>query len=111
MKRKAFLIVLVLGFALICSSAKADFYVIAAGGRLIGTEIKFLPYTITSSGFYYIKKDLTSIGSGIIVESDNVTIDLMGYSLIGPGSGSGNGIYMDDRNNVKIRNGTIKEFG
>ena len=111
MRRIVFLVMLVLGFTSICSPAKADFYVIAAGGRLIGTEIRSLPYTITSPGFYYIKQNLTSIGDGIIVESDDVTIDLMGYSLIGQGSGSDSGIYMRDRRNVEIRNGTIKEFG
>ena len=37
----------------------------------------------------------------------------MGYSLNGPGSGSGNnnGIYMNGRSNVEVRNGTVRGFG
>jgi hypothetical protein len=40
--------------------ALADFYVIAGGGLPAGTEIKSLPAQISSSGFYFIKKDLNS---------------------------------------------------
>mgnify|MGYP001551303939 CR=1 FL=1 len=96
------------------TSAYADFYVVAGGGKKVGTEIKALPYTITESGFYFITKDLTcAVGShGISIDTDNVTIDLMGFSLIGPGGPAGNydGIYMNVRTNVEIRNGTIRDF-
>jgi parallel beta-helix repeat protein len=63
-------------------------------------------------GFYYITKDLTVSGShGITVTADHVTLDLMGFSLIGSGSGNYNGVYMNARTNVEIRNGTIRNFG
>jgi parallel beta-helix repeat protein len=79
----------------------------------IGTEIKFLPYEIDSPGFYYITQDLTSPAGthGITITADNVTLDLMGFSLIGHG-GTGNydGVFMDGRTNVEIRNGTIMNF-
>jgi len=79
-----------------------------------GTEITSLPYTISSSGFYFLTKDLTSDGTsmGIIFNADNVTIDLMGFSLIGPGTGGGGpyGIYLGLQSNIEIRNGTVRDF-
>jgi len=93
--------------------ALADFYVIAGGGLPAGTEIKSLPAVISSSGFYFIKKDLTcgAGAHGITITADHVTLDLMGFSLIGPGgSGSYDGVYMNGRTNVEIRNGTIRDF-
>jgi len=80
----------------------------------IGTEITSLPRTIYSSGFYYITQDLTCPSSSncITIAADNVTLDLMGFSLIGPG-GTGsyyNGVRMFGRTNVEIRNGTVMNF-
>lgn len=95
---------LVLGF----SVAWAD-----SGRAGVGKEILALPYKITSPGFYYIKKDLSCPkgSSGITILTNDVTLDLMGFSLIGPGgSGDYDGIYMHTRKNVEIRNGTIKGF-
>ena len=73
--------------------------------------ISSLPHTISTSGSYYITGDLNSTGSGITVNTNNVSIDLMGYSLIGPGSGTNYGVYMHGRDNVEVRNGTIRDFG
>ena len=94
------------------SNTSADFYVIA-GSKGVGTKINALPYTISSSGFYFIAKDLSCAGGspGITITADNVTLDLMGFSLIGPGGTSGyHGIWMDARTNVEIRNGTVRNF-
>ena len=93
------------------SIAFADFYVIA-GSRGVGTKITSLPYTISSSGFYFIDKDLAcSTGTGIFIDANDVTLDLMGFSLDGSGgAGTYRGIYMSGRTNVEIRNGTIKNF-
>jgi len=94
------------------ADVSADFYVIA-GSQGVGTEIRSLPYTISSSGFYYITKDLScEAGShGITINVDNVTVDLMGFSLVGPGgTGDDDGIYMMGRENVGIRNGTVRNF-
>ncbi len=79
-----------------------------------GTAISSVPYTISTSGSYYLTKELqTTSGSqnGITVNADNVTIDLMGFSLIGTGSGNGCGIFMNGRKNVEIKNGTVRNFG
>ncbi len=49
-------------------------------------------------------------GNGITVNADNVTLDLMGFALIGPG-GSGIGVasgFSTTRRNNAIRNGVIR---
>jgi hypothetical protein len=89
--------------------ADGDFYVVAGGGG-VGTKITYLPHTINSAGFYYLGKDLTSTGYGIIINVNNVTIDLMGFSINGSGGNVLQGIEMYGRNNVEVRNGTVKSF-
>ena len=66
---------------------------------------------IDSPGNYVLSGDRFCSGDGIRVEADDVTIDLDGFSLVGPDSGSSVGIFMDGRRNVEIRNGTIRDFG
>ena len=87
--------------------ASGDFYVITVGG--VGTKITSVPHTITQPGFYYLAKNLSSTGSGILVTADDVTIDLMGFTLTGPGS-TNNGINISGQKNVEVRNGTIKSY-
>ncbi|HEY9074380.1 MAG TPA: hypothetical protein VIN67_09640, partial [Desulfobaccales bacterium] len=93
--------------------ADGDFYVIAGGGAAVGTKITSVPYEIKNSGFYYLGGNLTSSGSGnaITVNADNVTLDLMGFSLSHSGPlVAGYGIRMSGRYNVAIRNGTVSFF-
>jgi hypothetical protein len=110
MKRKMWLLAF-LGAVLLSAGtawAQDEFYVIAGGG--VGTRITSLPYTISTPGFYYLAGNLSYSGSsnGITVDSDDVTFDLMGFRLSGPGSGSGKyAIYMSSRKSVEIRNGTV----
>jgi len=73
--------------------------------------ISSLPYTISAPGSYYLTGDLTTPVWGIVIEANDVTIDLMGYSLIGSRVESTRGIFMEGRNNVEIRNGTVRNFG
>ena len=71
-------------------------------------------YVIDQPGSYYFTGDIVidvNDKDAIIVEVNDVTIDLMGYTLKGPGSGNGRGIYMWKRSNVEIRNGTVRDFG
>ncbi len=116
MKRVAGLIVLlVVGLTVV--PAAADFYVIAGSGNA-GTRINSVPYTITSPGLYRLGRNLTyssTTGNAITVAASNVTLDLMGFCLTGPGklSGSENaGIIINNGcSNVEIRNGSIQAFG
>lgn len=75
-----------------------------------GSDSPLGTYTISESGSYYLTGDRLCNATGIQVEADNVTLDLMGYSLIGPGTGTHIGINMSARSNVEIRNGTISSF-
>ena len=77
-------------------------------------DIAYLPFTISSSGSYVVVKDLslsTQDTNGIVISADNVTLDLNGHSLTGPGNStgtSGSGIYIEStRCNIAIHNGTV----
>ncbi len=89
------------------------FYVIA-GSRGVGTPITpttSLPCTISQPGFYYLTGNLNSSGDAIIIGISEVTFDLMGFSITGPGSSSGTGVNISSGiNNVQVRNGAVKNF-
>lgn len=94
------------------AASAQDFYVVVSGGG-VGVKITTVPYTISGPGFYYLGKNLTHIGTthAITVAADNVTLDLMGFSLTHTGAvGTERGIYMNNRANVEIRNGTVSGF-
>jgi len=91
-----------------------DFYVIVAGGG-VGTPIINLPYTINQSGFYYLKGNLSYSGTGnaISIEANDVTLDLMGFCLTGPGPKAESGVginHIGNVKNVEVRNGHVKNF-
>jgi hypothetical protein len=65
-------------------------------------------FIISTSGSYYLQGERLCSTIGIRVDVNNVTIDLCGYSLVG--NGSYTGISIMGRNNVEIRNGTIRNF-
>ena len=65
-------------------------------------------FIISKSGSYYLAGNRLCDSNGIRVEANNVTIDLRGFSLTGNHNGSG--IYMRNRINVEISNGTITDF-
>jgi parallel beta-helix repeat protein len=70
------------------------------------TPISSLPFTITTAGSYYLTGNLTSIGSGLTIQADHVTVDLMGFTLTG---GSGSGVFISGvRHNIVIRNGVLR---
>jgi hypothetical protein len=76
------------------------------------TPITSVPYTISVSGSYYLTKNLTSTGTAISVNASDVTIDLCGFTLTGPGIGPHRGVVIGSSlNNIEVRNGTIKNFG
>ncbi len=111
MKRKL-LPVLVLGLLLLGAAAALADGDIYSGGPW-GTKITGLPYTISAPGAYYLGSSLTVAGSdGITINADNVTLDLMGFSLIygTPGTGIHSAIYMNGRTNVEIRNGAMDSW-
>jgi len=114
MKRKIGCLAVVLAVFWGSNLARADseFYVIAAGPTAVGTKITSVPYEIKNSGFYYLTGNLNYSGSGnaITVTANDVTLDLMGFSLTGTGAAETAGIYSNGRSNVEIRNGTVRNF-
>jgi len=117
MKRVMWLVALMLvALTVVPTAADADFYVIPIPGG-VGTRINSLPVIISQPGLYYLAKNLTyasPLGEAIRVEADDVTLDLMGFCLTGPGKDTqdNRGIYVKDGlSNVEIRNGSLKSFG
>jgi parallel beta-helix repeat protein len=78
-----------------------------------GIPISSLPFTVTNGGSYYLTGNLTGVANsnGISINADNVTLDLRGFALIGVG-GAFNGVAIGDlfnaRQNVAVRNGTVR---
>ncbi len=78
--------------------------------------IDAVPFTITEPGSYYLTANLTAAGSGVIIEADNVTLDLMGFTLTGSGGGASHGVLINGSTNIPIhnvvvRNGILRNFG
>jgi len=68
--------------------------------------------TITASGSYVVTKDLVAVGHCLVLQFNNVTIDLDGYTIAGDGSDS-RGITSfnnDERKDITIRNGFTMNF-
>lgn len=105
--------VIVLGLVAIAGIVASE---AANADSLHCTEIASLPATISAPGLYCLKQDLsTSITSGnaITVSANAATIDLNGFKLGGVGGGSGStasGINANFRDNITMRNGTIRGF-
>ena len=75
--------------------------------------ISALPYSITNPGSYYVTTNLTGTSGfpGISIASDNVTLDLSGFTLQGV-PGSTYGIYtITTFHDVVVRNGTLTGWG
>lgn len=87
----------------------------AADGKIkIGqTPSTTFPIVISESGSYVLTSNLqvSTNFNCIEISADNVTLDLNGFVLIGPGTGSGgSGIYVNGHNNITIMNGTVRDF-
>ena len=75
------------------------------------TPISSLPFTIDQPGSYYLTGNLqftAESGHAITIAANDVTLDLMGFTLSSTSAVTGNAITIDSgRNNVGIRNGAI----
>ncbi len=76
---------------------------------IAGSDIAVGQFIINQSGFYYLTGNKVCSGNGISINADDVTIDLCGFTI--SGSGISYGVYAYARNNVEIRNGTLRDFG
>ncbi|MCH8512387.1 MAG: right-handed parallel beta-helix repeat-containing protein [Kiritimatiellae bacterium] len=76
--------------------------------------ISEVPYTITEPGSYYLTGNLTieTGESAITITADNVTLDLMGFTLQGTEAAGQRGVDIAlGKQNVTVRNGTIRNMG
>jgi hypothetical protein len=74
------------------------------------TPISSLPFTIGSSGSYYLTKNLSvSSGNGLTISADRVTVDLNGFTISSTAaSATGTGILLSGSyTNLTITNGFI----
>lgn len=100
-----------LGLALLGPAGRAALAQTCPEDRRIA--IVSLPFTIDLPGSYYLEKDLTGVPmqDGITIAASDVTLDLMGRSLIGV-PGSRDGVHVDGpRSGIAIRNGIIRNWG
>jgi hypothetical protein len=69
--------------------------------------------TITESGSYVLVHDieLGTPGTAITIAASNVSLNLNGHALVGPGNKQGVGIGIEGVSSVSVRNGTIVSFG
>lgn len=66
------------------------------------------PLVITEPGAYYLTENLAATAAtGIEIQTDNVTLDLNGFSLTGSGSGYG---VLASGTSIAVRNGTVAGF-
>jgi parallel beta-helix repeat protein len=71
------------------------------------------PMTITESGSYVLLRDirLAESGTAIVIAADNVSLNLNGHAVVGPGNKQGVGIGIEGVNSISVHNGTIAGFG
>ncbi|HTD85489.1 MAG TPA: right-handed parallel beta-helix repeat-containing protein [Candidatus Binatia bacterium] len=78
------------------------------------TPIADVPYVISRPGSYYLTHDLTNAGNenAITITAGNVSLDLSGFNLSSTeGNASGISVLAEGGANVKIHNGSIRNFG
>ncbi len=88
-------------------------YDLAAGNQL-ELLICELPETIRAPAALQLAGTLTcgsTITSGITIAANDVRLDLRGHGLVGPGAGSGHGIYQADTyRNLRVENGWLRDW-
>ena len=95
-------------FALFSNSAQAE--------TVNCTAITTLPYIISTQGVYCLTGHLSTgitTGSAITIDTNNVVLDLNGFKIGGQSAGLGTtatGIYAYQRQNITIKNGTVRGF-
>lgn len=85
----------------------------ALAGSVTTGDFAGFPVQLNASGSYRLTGNLNASGNlngAIQVNSDDVTIDLNGFTITGGGAGITDGISIAGYKNVELRNGTIRGF-
>lgn len=70
------------------------------------------PLVLAAPGSYFLDRDVVlASGTAIQITSNDITLDLNGHSLRGPGGRQGVGILIQGATNVKVFNGQVRRFG
>jgi hypothetical protein len=96
----------------------------AATGHVTPGDAPGFPVTISKAGSYVLTGNLTvpnSNTTAIEITADDVTLDLNGFSILGPTvcvggqgglcPGTGHGVVASDVDNVTVVNGTVRGMG
>ncbi len=79
---------------------------------IFGIQQTDIPLTITNPGYYCFNQDLIFTTTGIIIATNNVTIDFNAHTLDGQNNNNGVGILLTNgAQNIVIKNGTIQNIG
>ncbi len=91
--------------------------ILALADNQLEVLIGEVPYTIPVPGTYRLTGRLrltTADTDGITINANNVTLDLGGHALVGPGKSAGStgsGVSVPDtHDNITIRNGTLRDW-
>ncbi len=106
--RIGFLILAILAF-----TSFASFTVPASAQTKINGKDPF-PKKLKKSGSYLQTSNATvknTSDTALLITASNVTLDLQGFTIAGPGSGTGVGIDASGFSNVTIENGIITGMG
>lgn len=71
------------------------------------------PTIITRPGSYVVERSLGGVGAGTVIEirANDVSLDLGGFTLFGPGDRTGTGVAVVGAANVRVHNGHLQGFG
>ena len=73
------------------------------------TPIGGMPFSITNSGSYYLTTNYSGAAGAIVILTNNVALDLNGFTLAG--NGSNYGIYVNQSwTNITVRNGILQNW-
>jgi parallel beta-helix repeat protein len=81
--------------------------------KIAQTPSTTFPIVIDKPGSYVLTSNIVVSdpnAHGIDIRSNNVSINLNGFAIIGPGGGTGSGIFANNQNNISIINGTVRDF-
>ena len=84
--------------------------IIDAASDEVRTPISICGKIITAAGSYYLTNNLNCTGVGIDIRHDDVTLDLMGFTITGNGSNYGIYIPINNLSNLEVKNGTVRNF-
>lgn len=99
-----------LGALLLAGAAQADLTAERRGAA--NNEIR-RPEVITRPGSYVLVANIDATGeeTAIRIQANDVTLDLAGYTIWGPGGRQGVGVEIAGASNVTVENGHLQNFG